>query len=703
VRWSADGEVDFLGRADGQVKLRGYRIEVKEIESVLLQQQGVKQCAVVAREDKDCGKYLVGYVVGTGDETLSGAQLRKSVRGKLPEYMSPSTYVILDALPLTPNGKLDSKALPIPDRSEEEAGAGRQSPRTATQEVLEGIWCQVLKRERVGVEEDFFEAGGHSLTAMQVISRVREVFQVELSVRKIFESPTIADLALEIEAASRGGPGLAAPLRRALRGGAMPLSFSQKGLWFFHQLEPGSSYNSQVAVRFEGRLNVSSLEQSLNEIVARHEALRTTFPIVDGEPIQFINPPKGLPLSLIDLSSPSDAKRDELARHLLRQESLLPFDMATGPLVRAFLLKQGQGKYLLSLTMHHTVSDGWSGGVLFKEMSALYSAFVAAVASPLPELPIQYVDFAHWQQEWLRSDSYRSDLEYWKNQLEGVRPESGFPTNRPRPAVLDSRGAMETMTLAPDLAGSVKELSRRENVSLYMTLLAAFKLLLSCYSGQTDIVVGSPIAGRNRAELEPLIGFFINTLVMRTNLSGDPTFAELLKRVREVTLGAYSHQDLPFEKLVEELEPDRNLGRTPLFQVMFALQNVPTERLQLSGVEAKRVPSEPFTERFDLRLIMLETDQGIAGAISYNLALFEAGTIRQMMRHYGKLLEAAVASPHSKISDLSRTLPEFERKVVDSGPPSVDMARRRAELAARRAKLPAAKASLLKGWLQEAQ
>ena len=653
ARYGADGAIYYIGRIDDQVKIRGFRVEPGEIESVLLQHERVKQCAVIARNDEAGGKYLVGYVVGSGEEGVTGAELRKYLRGKLPEYMVPSMYVSLEALPLTHNGKLDRRALPMPDREEGETAASRQIPRTATEEMLEGIWRQVLKRERVGIEENFFEMGGHSLMATQVISRVREVFKVELSLLKIFELPTIAALALEIEAICRGsGQPAIAPFRRAPRNVTLPLSFAQKGLWFFHQLEPESGYNSQVGLRFKGRLNLSSLMQSLNEIVRRHEVLRTILPTVDGEPIQRILTYVAAPFLLTDLSALPEVQRDELAHCLLQQEARLPFDLATGPLVRAVLLQLEESEHLLLFTTHHTVSDGWSGGVLFDELSTLYSAFGAAEPSPLTELAIQYADFAYWQQEWLQGKAHQSNLEYWKHQLEGAPVELGFPTDRPRPAVLDSRGATETMSLPRELSRALKELSRRENVSMYMTLLAAFTVLLQRYSGQTNIIIGSPIAGRNRAELEPLIGFFINTLVIRCELSGDPSFRDLLKRVREVTLAAYSHQDFPFEKLVELLEPERSLSRTPLFQVMFALQNVPTRTLQLEGVEVERLASEPATERFDLRLVMLETNRGIAGVISYNVALFEAPTIRRMIRHYVTLLKMAVAMPHLNISEL---------------------------------------------------
>ncbi|HKQ08670.1 MAG TPA: amino acid adenylation domain-containing protein, partial [Blastocatellia bacterium] len=666
ARWRADGRIEFFGRSDGQVKLRGYRIELGEIESALIQHEAVRQCAVVVRQDEAGEKYLAAYVVGPAEAREVAATLRRYLREKLPAYMVPSRYVALEALPLTPNGKLDVRALPVPGPEGGGLATGKQTPRTATEEVLEGIWCQVLKRERVGVEDNFFEIGGHSLIATQVISRVRQAFQIELSVRRIFESPTIAGLAQEIEAAGREQQPHAPPLlRRAPHQGAMPLSFTQKGLWFFHQLEPESSYNSQVAIGFTGRLNLRALVQSLNEIMRRHETLRTIFPAIDGEPVQFIQPyDAAASFPLIDLGGLPTPQAEELAQSLLRHQSSLPFDLAKGPLARTFIVRLGESRHLLLLTMHHTVSDGWSGGVLFQELSALYSAFVAAEPSPLPELALQYADFACWQQEWLRSEAHDNDLRYWRDQLGGIPAESGFPTDRPRPAVLDSRGALEPLKLSHELSDALRDLSRRENVSMYMTLLAAFKALLHRYSGTTDIVIGSPIAGRNRAELEPLIGFFINTLVLRSDLSGDPSFSDLLKRVREVTLAAYLHQDMPFEKLVEEMEPERSLSRTPLFQVMFALQNLPARTLQLAGVTAERLLSEPATERFDLRLVMMERPRGLVGVISYNTALFESSTVRRIIRHYTRLLEAAAAAPHLKLSQLALLSESEEHQLI---------------------------------------
>ncbi|MFB3092706.1 MAG: condensation domain-containing protein, partial [Dehalococcoidia bacterium] len=505
--------------------------------------------------------------------TLS--DLRGFLKEKLPEYMLPSVFVMLDALPLTLQGKVDRLALPAPDWARPELEESFVAPRTPVEEVLAGIWADVLRLERVGIHDNFFELGGHSLLAMQVISRVRSAFQVESPLRSLFESPTVAGLAERIEMA-RGADRVpqALPLLPASRDGDLPLSFAQQRLWFLEQWEPNSSiYNVPVALRLTGPLNVAALEQSLNEISRRHEALRTTFSVVDGQPAQVIAPKLNLTLPVLDLRELTEIERDAEVQRLVVEEAQAPFDLAQGPLLRASLLRLGQEEHVLMLTMHHVVSDGWSLNVLFRETTTLYQAFSTGEPSPLPEIPIQYADFALWQRQWLQGEELESQLAYWKEQLDGIPPVLELPTDRPRPAVETFRGAQQFLLLPDALTRSLKALSQREEVTLFMTLLAAFQTLLHRYTGQDDILVGFPIANRNRAEIEGLIGFFVNTLVLRTDLSGEPTFRELLGRVREVALDAYTHQDLPFEKLVAELHPERDISRNPLFQVIFQLFN----------------------------------------------------------------------------------------------------------------------------------
>ncbi|MDQ3942480.1 MAG: condensation domain-containing protein, partial [Actinomycetota bacterium] len=480
-------------------------------------------------------------------------------------------------------------------------------------------------------------------------------------------SERIADLSpakralLELRLKQKGSGashGRAIP-RRTERGPA-PLSFAQERLWFLDQLEPGNPvYNRPAAVRLTGPLDVRALERGLSEIVRRHEILRTTFPAEAGRPVQRIAPPRPLSLTVTDLGGLPESEREAQARRLAREETRRPFELARGPLLRASLLRLGDEEHVLLLTMHHIASDGWSDAVFFRELAALYEAFSTGEPSPLAELPIQYVDYTVWQRQWLAGEVLDEQLGYWKRQLADVSALQ-LPTDRPRPAVQTHRGARQELMLPGPLTEALKDLSRREGATLFMVLLAAFQALLARYSGQEDIAVGTPIAGRNRAETEGLIGFFVNTLVLRTDLSGDPTFRELLGRVRETTLEAYAHQDLPFEKLVEELEPQRDLSRTPLFQVMFALQNVPQQDPELADLTLSRLRVESGTAKFDLTLSMIEEAKGLKGSLEYNTDLFEAATIERMLGHFRTLLEGIMTEPERRISELP-LLTEAER------------------------------------------
>jgi amino acid adenylation domain-containing protein len=657
-RWRADGTLEFLGRTDFQVKVRGFRIELGEVEAALLGHAGVRECVVVAREDVPGEKRLVAYVVGGAE---AGA-LREHLRRELPEYMVPSAFVPLDALPLAPNGKLDRKALPAPDFAPAEERY--VAPRTPTEEVLAEIWAETLRRDRVGVTESFFALGGHSLLATRVVSRVRQVFGVEVPLRALFEGPTVAELAGRVEEMRRAGLPVLPPVVPAGRTGALPLSFAQERLWFIDRLEPGSAvYNMPAALRLAGALDPAAMERALGEIVRRHEALRTTFGQVDGSPVQVIAPFGGFALPLEDLSALGDADREAAVRQRAGEEARRAFDLSAGPLFRAALLRLEAEEHVLLLSMHHIVSDGWSMGVFFRELSALYEAYRDGRESPLPELAVQYADYALWQREQLAGEVLERQLAYWKERLADAPALLELPIDHPRPAVQTYRGAAVPVELAPELLERLRALGRGEGATLYMTLLAAFQVLLGKYAGSEDVVVGSPIAGRTRAEVEELIGFFVNTLVLRTDLGGDPSFRDVLRRVREATLGAYAHQEVPFEKLVAELQPERSLSHAPLFQVMFTLQDAGGGGGALQGLKAGAVGAEMEIAKFDLSLTLAATPQGLLGGLNYATDLFERGTVERMLGHLARVLEQVAADADVRLSELE-LLGEAERALV---------------------------------------
>ncbi|PTL74929.1 non-ribosomal peptide synthetase, partial [Vitiosangium sp. GDMCC 1.1324] len=653
ARYRSDGNLEYLGRTDFQVKVRGFRIELGEIETVLDKHPGVRQVVVVAREDRPGDKRLVAYLTASGQQAPTTAELRAHLKQHLPEHMVPSTFVVLEQLPLTPNGKINRKALPAPE-APQDSGAEYIAPRTPTEEKLAAIWAEVLSVPRIGAEDNFFELGGHSLLATRVLSRLRTAFEVELPVRALFEAPTLSALALKIDEArlSRSAPRASIPIS-IKRTGDIPLAFTQQRLWFLDQLEPGSAvYNIPSALRLSGQLNTEALRQAFEELVRRHESLRTTFSSRDGQPIQLIAPSLSIPLDVLDLQDVPASKREDRARELIHQEALRPFDLANGPLLRTSLLRLASDDHVLIVAMHHIVSDGWSMGVLVREVASLYAAFASGKQPSLPALPIQYADFALWQRSWLQGEVLDSQLSYWKQQLGDAPPHLELSTDKPRPPVQTFRGASLRVSFSKELSESIKSLSTRLGVTPFMTLLAGFQVLLHRYSRQDDISVGSPIAGRRDTALEGLIGFFVNTLVLRSRFSPETSFHDLLKQVRDTTLGAYEHQDMPFEKLVEELHPQRDLSRPPLFQVMFILQNTPSETLSLPGLTLRSLPQSSGTAKFDWTLALSDTPNGFAGGLEYNTDLFERDTVARAMEHLRILLEAAVARPDSRLSDL---------------------------------------------------
>ena len=654
-----DGRIEFLGRRDSQVKVRGFRIELGDVETALARHPGIETAVVVDSRDPDAPgeARLVAYAVPRRGLPASGpwaAELRGFLHRLLPAYMVPSDFVVLDALPLTSTGKVDRRALPAPGTGRPAAVRPWTAPRTPVEEVLCGLWAQVFRLPRVSADDDFFDLGGHSLLATQLVSRLREAFALELPLRALFEAPVLSDLAREIERALREGEGtLAPPLGPQPRpADGVPLSFAQQRLWFLDRLEPESPfYNVPVAVRLLGRLELPALAAALREIVRRHEALRTRFVETAGGPVQAVAAEIPVEIPAVDLSRLPPSEREAEAVRLAHDEARRPFDLGRGPLLRVSLLRLGEEEGLLFAVFHHIVSDGWSLGVFLRETAELYRTAVAGEPSTLPPLPLQYADFALWQRGWLAGEALDRQLGWWRRQLADV-PPLALPADRPRPATPAYRGARCPLALPPAIAADIAGLARREGATLFMTLLAAFSTVLGRWAGQELLAVGTPVANRTRVELEPLIGFFVNTLALRADLTGDPTGRALLGRCREMALGAYAHQDLPFEKLVEELRPERDLARAPVFQVLLSLQNTPLPDFGLPGLTLVPVGIEPGTAKFDLTLSVAETPQGIAGWLEHDAHLFDSSTARRLTGHLEELLRALAADPGRRLSDL---------------------------------------------------
>ncbi|MBW4505895.1 MAG: amino acid adenylation domain-containing protein [Scytonematopsis contorta HA4267-MV1] len=653
-RYLSDGNIEFLGRLDNQLKIRGFRIELGEIEAAIAVHPGVRETVVVAREDVPGNKYLTAYIVPNQKEAIASIDLRSFLKEKLPDYMIPRAFLMLDTLPLTPNGKVDRHALPQPDFNSE-LQLTFVAPQTQEEKMLASIWADVLKIEQVGVQNNFFELGGHSLLATQVISRIHKTFTVELPLSTIFEAPTITELAKRIQIAIISGQSVQTPpLLPIPRLGDIPLSFAQVRLWFLDQLQLNNAfYNIPIAERISGQLNVAALQSSLNEIIRRHEVLRTNFIIRERQPIQVIASNLNLKLEIMDLLHLPESEREAQMQQLVNIEALRPFDLEREPLLRVTLLRLSDAEHVFMLTAHHIIFDGWSQGVLYKELATLYEGFCHDRFPILPELPIQYADFTIWQRQCLTEEVLAEQLSYWKKQLAGA--QFGLDLKKiagNSASTLTSENTEYSFMISASLSEKLRILSRQEGATLFITLLSAFVTLLHRYTEQNDIVIGTDIASRNRAELEPLIGFFVNLLVLRTDLSGNPSFRELLKRVREMTLGAYAHQDLPFAKLVELLQPDRTSDHAPLFQVLFVLQNAPIAALKLSELTISPLPLKIGKAKFDLVLFMEETEQGIIGFWKYNTELFHPNTIAQFSGHFETLLSNIAKNPEIQINVL---------------------------------------------------
>jgi amino acid adenylation domain-containing protein len=673
VRRRSGGAIEFLGRTDHQVKVRGFRIEPGEIEAALREHPGVQEALVAALPDPNGGRRLVAWWVrkspplpgrGTREDRErgpGGEGLRAALRARLPEPMVPSAFVEMDELPLNASGKVDRSRLPKPEdvvRTGDEPVEAGGAALTPVQELLTGVVATVLGRERIDVRDSFFGLGGHSLMATQVVSRVREAFGVDLPLAAVFEEPTVAHLAARVESLLRADARTELPpLEPALRDGELPLSFAQERLWFLDQIDPGSpAYNIPLALCLTGALDAGALAAALRALVDRHETLRTRFApprSVAGQPFQIVDAEAaGFDLSLVDLAGLDlpDAGWLARVRELGQAEAMRPFDLGTGPLLRAVLLRRGPEEHALLLTLHHIVADGWSLGVLLRDLIRLY-----ARPDGLPPLRIQYADFAAWQRGWLAGDALRALVDFWRRELAGAPPRTELPTDRPWPAVQTFRGGVLPVVLPPDLASRLRALGRSERVTPFMVLLAGFAALLHRLGGQEDLLLGTPVANRTRMETEDLIGFFVNTLVLRLRPSGGQPVRRLLERVRATTLAAYAHQELPFEKLVEELQPRRDLSITPFFQVLFALQNAPAGARELPGLALETLSVHSGTAKFALTLSLSETTGGegaFAGYLEYNRDLFDDASAHRLAGQLEVLLAGLVDPASPRLEDL---------------------------------------------------
>ena len=651
ARYLPTGEIEYLGRLDNQVKIRGFRIELGEIEVVLAKHPAVRQVIVVVREDLPGDKRIVAYLVLTHQQVGLIEELHRYVSQKLPQQMMPTAFVMLTALPLTPNGKIDRRALPAPDLAAIVSDPTTfVAPRNALERQLATIWAEVLKLERVGIHHNFFKLGGHSLIAVQLLMRIESQLQRQLDLQQLWKTPTIAEIAEIL--GDKTSKWQTIPQRTNSQ--SIPLSFTQQRLWFLEQLEPNrADYHMSTAASLTGNLNIVAIQRALDEIVAQHESLRTNFMSDLGHPVQVIRSPRSVELSVQDLRSWPQSQRDREIERLLQHQQLRPFDLERDLMLRGCVLHIGAQEYILLLVMHHIVADGWSLGVLTEQLQQLYRGFDRDRVPQLPALPIQYADFCLWQRQYCQGEALAATIAYWKQQMASAPALLSLPTDRPRPKIQTFHGSSHAFEIERSLTTQLSRLSQEAEATLFMTLLAAFDTLLYRYTGSEDLVVGIPIASRNRPELAGLIGFFANTLALRTDVAGNPSFLEVLERVKQVAVGAYTHQDLPFGVLVEELQPQRDLSYSPLFQVMFSFEEDAAPRqIELADLISTTYSIERQTAQFDLTLRLEKTADRLVGTWIYNTDLFDAGTIDRLAGHFQTLLAGIVANPAQPIASL---------------------------------------------------
>ena len=646
ARWLPDGNIEYLGRIDDQVKIRGYRIELGEIETTLHQHEGVRQAIVLAREDSTGNKRLVAYVTPEG--IFDKESIIQFLKDRLPDYMIPGLWVEMANLPVTANGKVDRKALPDPDASELLTNK-YLAPRSDTEKKLAAIWKELLGVEQVGVHDNFFELGGHSLMAIRVISAIRKQMEIELSIHDLFTHTSVAELATHLVTQSRGQ--LLPSVEAGTRPEFIPLSFSQERLWFIDRLEGSVQYHLPAVLRLTGSLDKTALQYSLQTVVNRHEVLRTVIREHEGKAWQHVKQKDSFQLSLVDGHhyKPGSASLKHYVSTLVNED----FDLAQDDMIRGTLITIDETQNILVLTMHHIASDGWSISILVKEVLEIYASFIEERTAVLPTLQVQYADYALWQRKNLQGELLEKKLNYWKQKLNEVSPLQ-LPTDHPRPPLQSRIGVMIELDIDKQLTGLLQDLSNKQGATLFMTLMAAFNVLLHRYSGQQDICVGTPSAGRQQEQLENLIGFFINTLAIRNEVNSNEPFTELLKRVRQTTLEAFQHQEVPFEKIVEAVVKERDMSRSPLFQVMFVYQNTPEiPQLRLGELLLSKEDHTYTTSQFDISFIITETSKGLQGSVNYCSDLFNQATMRRMISHFKELLQSIVTAPQKNVGSLA--------------------------------------------------
>ncbi|PHN54303.1 non-ribosomal peptide synthetase [Pseudomonas sp. ICMP 8385] len=662
VRWTADGVLEYLGRLDQQVKLRGFRVEPEEIQARLLAQAGIAQALVLIR-DTAGGAQLIGYYTASGK--LDEQDVKAALAAELPEYMVPAQLIRLDVMPLGPSGKVDRRALPEPVWQVRE----HVEPQTALQQQIAGIWRTVLGVPRIGLRDDFFALGGHSLLATQIISRTRQACDVELALRTLFEASELGDFVEQVRLIQASGQrNQQTAIGKVDRRQAVPLSYSQQRMWFLWQMEPDSpAYNVGGMARLRGVLDVGRFEAALQALIMRHETLRTTFPSVDGVARQNVAAQSSVRMSWQDFSALHEAERQVRLQQLADQQAHSPFNLETGPLLRACLVKAGEQEHYLVLTLHHIVTEGWAMDIFARELSALYEAFIDERESPLEPLPVQYLDYSVWQRQWLEAGERQRQLDYWTTQLGNEHPLLELPADRPRPAVQSHQGELYRFDLGDELAAKVRAFNAEQGLTLFMTMTATLATLLYRYSGQTDLRIGAPVANRIRPESEGLIGAFLNTQVLRCQLDGQMRVAELLEQVRHTVIEGQSHQDLPFDHLVEALQPPRSAAYNPLFQVMCNVQRWEFQQSrQLAGMTVEYLANDARATKFDLNLEVTDLDHRLGCCLTYSTDLFDEPRIARMAAHWCNLLEALIVDPQQRLSELPLLHVDEQHALQDS-------------------------------------